>query len=40
LVIRQSVMRGLDPRVHDELPQERPYALAARHHGLPYQARQ
>jgi hypothetical protein len=29
-------MRGLNPRLHDELPQA--YVRAARHHELPYQA--
>jgi hypothetical protein len=38
-----GVMRGLDPRIHDETPQEnalRKYSIAANHHGLPGQARQ
>jgi hypothetical protein len=38
-----TVMRGLDPRIHDELPFEKSYAKISRfetHHGLPGRARQ
>jgi hypothetical protein len=37
-----DVMRGLDPRIHDAPPSRKNLQLssAARHHGLPGQARQ
>jgi hypothetical protein len=42
-VIPESVMRRLDPRIHDELPHREVVAkrqFAEPHHGLPGQARQ